>query len=145
MAPLATASLTIGEVAREAGVGVETIRFYERRGLIDEPPRRASGYRQYDHSAIQRLRFIRRAKQLGFSLKEIADLLSLQSSRDTHCEDVLRQLEGKEADIERRVADLRHMQRALRDLARACKSQDPLGDCPILEALERTEEEAVKA
>lgn len=132
--------LTIGEVARRAGIGVETIRFYERKGLIDEPPRRASGYRQYEGDAVERLRFIRRAKELGFSLKEIAELLALRSGDATHCEDVHAQLEAKSADIESRIAGLRHMQRALLDLAAACAAQDPLGECAILEALERTTE-----
>ena len=70
---------SIGQVARQAGVGVETIRFYERKGLIKEPPRRASGYRQFSLDAVKRIRFIKRAKELGFSLSEIADLLSLRS------------------------------------------------------------------
>ncbi len=70
--------LSIGQVARRAGVGVETVRFYEREGLLEEPPRRASGYRQYSEQVVKRLHFIKRAKQLGFSLKEISELLLLR-------------------------------------------------------------------
>ncbi len=134
--------MTIGEVARSVGIGVETIRFYERKGLIDEPQRRASGYRQYEPDAVRRLRFIRRAKELGFSLSEVRGLLELRSGTDTHCEDVREQLEAKVIDIRERIADLRHMERALGEFARTCATADPQGDCPILDALERTEKAA---
>ncbi len=130
--------MTIGQVARAAGVGVETIRFYERRGLLDEPPRRASGYRQYSDGAVRQLRFIRRAKELGFSLREIAELLELRAETPTQCEDVRRRLEAKITDIENRIADLHHIKRALAELAATCAAQDPIGACPILEALEKT-------
>ena len=124
------------------GVGVETIRFYERKGLIQEPPRRSSGYRQYEASAVRRLRFIRRAKELGFTLSEIKGLLELRSGPDTHCEDIRIELDAKVADVDRRIADLRHMKRALQEFSRTCESSDPQGECPILVALERTEPEA---
>lgn len=130
--------MTIGQVARDAGVGVETIRFYERRGLMDEPPRRSSGYRQYPPEAVRQLRFIRRAKELGFSLREIADLLDLRADGEAQCEEVRHQLEAKAADVRRRIADLHHIQEALSHLAATCAAQDPLGACPILEALDRT-------
>src|SRR6266571_3012042 len=81
-------SLSIGQVARRAGVGVETVRFYEREGLLEEPPRRASGYRQYSEQAIKRIHFIKRAQQLGFSLKEITELLMLRVDAQTSCEEV---------------------------------------------------------
>src|SRR5262245_11414989 len=97
--------LTIGEVARRAGVGVETVRFYEREGRLDEPARRASGYRQYGEDAVARLRFIRRAKELGFSLKEIAELLALRADPATTRADVRRRAETKVADIEAKVRD----------------------------------------
>lgn len=135
--------MTIGEVARSVGIGVETIRFYERKGLIHEPPRRTSGYRQYEAGAVRRLRFIRRAKELGFTLAEIKGLLDLRAGPETHCEDIRLELEAKVVDIEKRIADLHHMKRALRDFSRTCESSDPLGECPILIALERTDSEAV--
>lgn len=130
--------MTIGQVAQRAGIGVETIRFYERRGLIGDPPRRPSGYRQYTMDAVRQLRFIRRAKELGFSLREIADLLDLRTDGSTHCEDVRRQLEAKIADVEKKIADLRHIREALDDLASACAGGDPRGACPILDALDKT-------
>ena len=133
--------MTIGELARSVGIGVETIRFYERKGLIQEPPRRLSGYRQYEAGAVRRLRFIRRAKELGFTLAEIKGLLDLRAGTEVHCEDVRRELEAKVADIENRIADLRHMKRALKDFSRTCDSSDPQGECPILVALERTDSE----
>ena len=92
--------MTIGLVARRAGVGVETVRFYERQGLIEEPPRRPSGYREYDDEVVSRLGFIRRAKELGFTLKEIKELLSLRRDPSTPAADVKRRAEAKIADIE---------------------------------------------
>ncbi len=130
--------MTIGQVARRAGIGVETIRFYERQGLISDPPRRPSGYRQYSMDVVRQLRFIRRAKELGFSLREIADLLDLRTDSSTPCRNVRRQLEAKIADVEKKIADLRHIREALDDLTRACASGDPRGACPILDALART-------
>src|SRR6266436_4864358 len=85
---IAMGHLSIGQVARQAGVGVETVRFYEREGLLEEPPRRASGYRQYDEQVVQRLHFIQRAKRLGFSLKEITELLLLRVDAQTSCDEV---------------------------------------------------------
>ena len=84
------ASMRIGEVARQTGIGIETIRFYERKGLLAEPDRRPSGYRQYDNTVVARLRFIRRAKELGFTLSEINELLGLWFDKDTQCCDVRR-------------------------------------------------------
>src|SRR6266852_273541 len=87
--------LTIGQVARQAGVGVETVRFYERQGLLEEPSRRESGYRQYPEDVVARLRFIRRAKELGFSLKEIAELIALRLDPATMCSDIKERAEAK--------------------------------------------------
>src|ERR687885_2847805 len=94
------AALTIGQIARRAGVGVETVRFYERQGLLEEPARKESGYRQYAEEVVARLRFIRRAKRLGFSLKEITDLLALRLDPEATAADVKRRAEAKVADIE---------------------------------------------
>lgn len=128
--------LTIGQLAQQAGVGVETVRFYERKGLIEVPARRPSGYRQYPPEASIRLRFIRRAKELGFSLKEVKELLSLRIEPETSCGDVLGRVKTKIADVEKRIDDLRMMQRALEELARLCRTETASGDCPILDALE---------
>lgn len=132
--------LTIGQLAGRAGVGVETVRFYEREGLLDEPPRRESGYRQYEEVVVDRLRFILRAKELGFTLKEIKELLSLRLDPSTTCADVKRRAEAKITDIEEKIRTLRRMKRALVKLTRACSGQGPTSECPILESLDPQEE-----
>ncbi len=86
--------LTIGQLARRADVGVETVRFYQRKGLLAEPDRRPSGYRQYDEAIVDRLRFIKRAKELGFTLNEIKELLSLRLDPSTTCADVKNRAEA---------------------------------------------------
>src|SRR5947207_4045264 len=98
--------LTIGQVARSAGVGVETVRFYERQGLLEEPARRESGYRQYPDDVVARLRFIKRAKELGFSLKEIKELLALRVDPDTTCAEVRSKAAAKIADIKEKIQAL---------------------------------------
>ncbi len=128
--------LTIGQVARRAGVGIETVRFYERQGLLEEPERRESGYRQYGEDAIARLRFIRRAKGLGFSLKEIKDLLALRLDPAATRADVRRRAEAKVADIEAKIHDLQRMRQALLRLTASCRGHGPVSGCPILEALD---------
>ncbi len=128
-------SLTIGKVAGQAGVGIETIRFYEHRELIEPPPRSAAGYRQYPENTVQRLRFIRRAKELGFSLKEIKELLTLQSNPKTTCADIKQRAEMKLADIHQRIHDLEKMGSALETLVTACSADATSAECPILQAL----------
>jgi len=129
-------SLSIGQLAKQAGVGVETVRFYEREGLLAEPERRQSGYRQYQIDTVQRLLFIRRAKELGFTLKEIKELLSLRVDEDKTCADVRQQAEAKIADIENRIRSLQRMKRALVKVTRTCSSSGPTSECPILDALD---------
>jgi MerR family mercuric resistance operon transcriptional regulator len=133
--------LSIGQVARRAGVGVETVRFYERQGLLEQPPRKASGYRQYREDVVSRLRFIKRAKELGFSLKEIAELIALRFDPATTCQDIRHRAEAKLADIEAKIRDLQRMQKALLKLRAACRGRGPISECPILEALDRQEED----
>ncbi len=129
-------SLTIGKVACQAGVGVETVRFYERQGLIAEPPRRASGYRQYPPETPSRIRFVRRAKLLGFTLKEIKELLSLRASPNSRCTDVRLRAEAKFENIQQKIRDLKKMNKALKQLIAACDGLGSATECPILEALE---------
>ena len=105
--------LTIGQIARSAGVGVETVRFYERQGLLQEPARKESGYRQYPEDVVARLRFIKRAKELGFSLKEIKELLALRVDPDTTCADVRSRAEAKIADVEEKIKALQRIKKAL--------------------------------
>lgn len=137
-------TLTIGELAREAGVNVQTVRYYERRGLLEEPPRRASGYREYPESDVARLGFIRRAQALGFTLTEIGDLLSLRVDPRTTSADVHRRVEEKLADVEAKLADLRRIRGALRELAASCKAHGPVGECPFLEALEAQDDAGMR-
>lgn len=129
--------LTIGRLASEVGVGVETVRFYEREGLLAAPPRGASGYRHYAPETVTRLRFIRHAKELGFSLAEIRELLSLRASAEASCEDVRRQIDAKIATVQEKRRALARLQRALQELAETCVPEAPATECPILEVLER--------
>ena len=131
--------MKIGEVARAAGLGIHAVRFYEREGLIDEPARRASGYREYDPGAILSLRFIRRAKQLGFSLKEISELLSLEADPRADAADVKHLAEAKLEDIESRIRALQRMRRALRRVTEGCPGSGPTSRCSILGTLNREE------
>lgn len=132
-------TISIGELAKAAEVGVETLRFYEREGLIPEPPRRMSGYRQYPPDTIRRVRFIRRAKDLGFSLKEIRELLSLRVAPDTSCADVRALAVGKIATIADKLAELERMRSILERLADTCSGDGPTSECPILEMLDDAE------
>lgn len=129
--------LTRGEVARLADVGLETVRFYENEGLIKEPPRKKSGYRQYSSAVVGRIRFIKHAKDLGFSLREISELLSLRVDPKKSCRDVKKRAEMKIEDIEQRINKLRKMKRALKKLADSCKVRGPTSECPILEHLDQ--------
>lgn len=129
--------LSIGKLARDSSTGIETIRYYEREGLLEKPARTEAGYRQYSPEVVSRLRFIRHAKELGFSLKEISELLSLKLNPRSTCAHVKRRAEKKIHDIEFRIASLRRMRRVLRELHTACPGSGPTSDCPILEALEK--------
>ena len=128
--------LTIGQLAKRANVGVETVRFYEREGLLEEPDRRASGYRQYDEDVVRRLEFIRKAKDLGFTLKEIKELLSLKLDPSTTCADVKERAETKIEDIEGKIRTLQRMKRALVKVTKSCSGSGPTSECPILESIE---------
>ncbi len=129
-------TLSIGQVARQTGIGVETVRFYERQGLVEEPVRRASGYRQFDETVVDRLRFIREAKELGFTLNEIKELLSLKLDPSSSCADVKGRAEAKIKDIEEKIRTLQRMKRALVRLTKACSGDGPTSACPILESLD---------
>ena len=130
-------TMTIGELARHAGVGVETVRFYERAGILAQPHRRPTGYRRYPASAVRRIRFVRRAKELGFALREINELLSLRAEPRSTCRDVQERAAAKITDIEARIRGLRRMRTALVGLTRACRGEGPISDCPILDALDQ--------
>ena len=134
-------AFTVGQVARRAGVGIETVRFYERHGLLDEPQRRESGYRQYRDDDVAVLRFIRRAKRLGFTLKEIKALLALRLDGSATRSDVRAQATAKVADIGAKIRDLQRMRDALSVLTATCHGDGPATGCPILEALNTTDED----
>jgi Hg(II)-responsive transcriptional regulator len=125
--------LTIGVLAKRAGVAIDTVRYYERRGLLAPATRLASGYRQYGAAELQRLRFIRRAKGLGFSLEDIRELATLSDGRDVA--KVKRAAELKLADINTRVAELKRIQRGLKRLIADCPGHGSAEACPILNAL----------
>lgn len=129
-------TLTVGQLAKQAQVNVETIRYYERRGLVPEPSRRESGYRQYSHDAVERIKIIKRAQELGFSLKEIQELLSLRVDPGTTSADIKRRAEAKLADINTKLRDLKRMKTALMKLTFACRGRGPTSECPILDALQ---------
>jgi MerR family copper efflux transcriptional regulator len=128
-------SLTIGAVAKRVGVAIDTIRYYEREGLLPEPVRRASGYRSYDESAVAQLRFIRRAKLLGFTLEEIRDLLALSADRQRGVEAVKQRAQHRLAAIEMRIVELQRVRDGLEQLVEACPGHGAPEDCPILRAL----------
>ena len=135
-------SLTIGTVAKRAGVHIDTIRYYEREGLLPEPSRRASGYRSYNESVIDRLRFIRRAKDLGFTLEEIRDLLALSVDRHRGVKAVKERAEQRLASIDARIAELMRIRKGLEQLIEACPGRGDPEQCPILRALADVEAQA---
>ncbi len=134
-----TGALKIGEVAKAASIGIDAVRFYEREGLIPKPGRRPSGYRAYSPDVVLSLRFIRRAKELGFSLKEISELLSLESDPDAMAADVKELAQAKLSDIEGRIRALQRMRRALRKVTEDCAGEGPVSGCSILRTLNREE------
>ena len=129
-------SLTIGALAKRAGVGVETVRFYERRGLVRRPARPRVGYRSYPEEAVARIRFIRNAQALGFTLHEITALLALRVTAGTSCAAVRSRAAAKLSDVKRRQAELERIGIALEKLLAACPGRGGLVSCTILEALD---------
>lgn len=131
--------LTISAVARAAGVGVETVRFYERKGLIERPARPDSGHRRYGEDVPRRLRFIRHAQELGFSLREIGALLELRVDANVSCADVKAKALGKIAEVEEKIASLERMRGTLIAITETCAGEGPTTECPILDALDEAE------
>jgi len=128
-------ALRIGEVAGQAGVNIQTLRFYERRGLLAEPPRRPSGYREYPLDSIRRVLFIKRAQKLGFTLAEVEELLQLKDDPRIPCREVRTTAETKIADIEQKIRRLTAMRGALAALVKSCAANRE-HHCPLLEALD---------
>jgi MerR family copper efflux transcriptional regulator len=129
-------NLTIGQVAKKAGVNIQTIRYYERRNLLPEPSRGESGYRHYEEETVRHIRFIRNAKELGFSLKEIGELLSLRLDPGGMSAAVKELAKEKLADIEGKIDTLQRMHTALDGLIHTCPGCGPVRECPILDALD---------
>ena len=127
--------MQIGEVARATGVGVETVRFYERKGLIEQPPRPMRGIRTYPAATVERIRFIKSAQGLGFSLAEIAELLDLTQAADADCSAVRRRAADKLAEVRAKRRLLARMEAILEDLVDACPNAGGLDGCPIVAAL----------
>src|SRR5687767_1534954 len=131
-------SLRIGDVAKRAGVNLETVRFYERKGLLPRPPRGRSGYRAFSEDAVRRVRMIKRTQALGFSLKEITELLAIGVDPDGTCADVRERTMAKLANIDVKIAELRRMKKALAAMAEKCPGRGPSSACPLLESLDGT-------
>jgi Hg(II)-responsive transcriptional regulator len=134
-------AVTIGRLARAVGVNIQTLRYYERRNLLAPTARKPSGYRVYGDEAISRLRFIKNAQGLGFTLREIAELLNLRVSSKSQCGSVLRKAQAKLAQVEAKVQDLQALARTLRSLMRSCRVGQPTDRCPILKSLEEKDKE----
>jgi MerR family mercuric resistance operon transcriptional regulator len=129
--------LTIGQLAKQAEINIDTIRYYERRGLISPPRRKESGYRQYFEDAVLRIRFIKHAKDLGFSLDEISELLSLRLDRTAKCGDIKKRAQRKITEIEGKIQMLERMRVTLVRLTKTCDEGRQVSECPILEALDQ--------
>jgi len=132
--------MKIGEVADRGGVNLQTIRYYEREGLLPQPPRLPSGYRVYTQPTVRRVRFIKRAQELGFTLSEIRELLSLRLDHERDRSEVRAIAEAKVADIAEKIRTLTAMKEALVRLTEHCSGHGPASECPILESLDSDEE-----
>jgi MerR family transcriptional regulator, copper efflux regulator len=129
--------MTIGKVAKLTGVGVETIRFYEREGLLNKPKRKESGYRMFDSEVVSRIQFIKRVKELGFSLKEIRELLFLRVDSRATGKEVKKRVDSKIDQIDRRINDLKKVRNALAQLSRSVGKR-PMSENPLLDVLDKS-------
>ena len=127
------------QLAERSGVNLQTIRYYQEIGLLPEPPRSAAGYRRFPPDMVRRIRFIKRAQELGFALAEVRELLALQVQTGATCADVRRRANAKIGDIEAKIRDLRWMKSALERLAASCSGDGPVGHCPILDYFDEKE------
>lgn len=134
--------MTIGRVAKQAAVNLETIRYYERRGILKQPSRRPSGYREYDSETVRLIRFIKRAQDLGFTLNEIKQLIELRENPRRSRTRMSALAEAKVRDIEKKIQHLQAMRQALEVLLDTCACNDRKPECPIIEALNDAGSEA---
>ena len=130
--------LTRGKLAREGGVNIATIRYYEKLGLLPEPPRSNAGYRMFSPESVKRVRFIKNAQELGFALKEIKELLDLRVTPEAIAADVRSLVEEKIANISDKIQRLRAIEKSLKILVNTCRCDGALSECPILESLDTT-------
>ena len=131
-------NLTVGKLAEAAGVGVETIRFYERRGLLQQPQKKSKGYREYQPGDVARIQFIKSAQAIGFTLKEIGELIQLEADHNSRCGDVQQRAEAKVQLVEQKIAQLERMRDELNRLTRCCESDQPLSECRLVACLTAT-------
>lgn len=127
--------LSIGQLAKQAKVNLETIRYYERRGLLPEPPRNKSGHRRYSIEAVKRTDFIKRCQALGFSLNEIEEILELRITTGSTCADMQSRVLDKLSDVDKKIEELTRIRDALSRMLKKCTGKGPIGNCPILEEL----------
>lgn len=138
---MVTDTLKTGEVADRANVNIQTVRYYERRGLIPEPPRTSGGFRQYSPEHVSRIRFIKRAQELGFTLDETKDLLDLRATEGADRAEVRRAAEDKIEEVEKKIRDLDRIRNTLDALVEVCEGHGSTSDCPIIHALEEPMED----
>lgn len=128
--------LSIGQIAKQTDITVETIRFYEKKGLIDTPDRTESGYRQYPEETVKRIRFIQRAKDVGFTLGDIAELLHLRREPGSSCTDIKLRATDKIEEVDQKIQELQKIRDALARMIMKCSGSGALSECPILEELD---------
>lgn len=128
---------SIGQIAKKSEISIETIRYYEKEGLLEKPQRKESGYRQYNDDVIERLSFIQQAKSLGFTLKQIKELFSLEVKQGTTSKDIKDIAQLKLGDIEEKIKMLKKMQKILKELVTQCDGKGPVEQCPILKAIKK--------
>lgn len=131
-----TTELTIGKVAKQAGVNIQTVRYYERQRLLMPDGHRESGYRLYTGEAVKKLRFIKNAQELGFTLKEIKGLLRLRVSHRNRCDNVKKKAEAKLQNVQQKIKSLKALENVLLKLIRACRNRSTTGHCPIIKSLD---------
>ena len=131
--------LNIGQVAKQTGVTVEAVRFYEKQGLIAVPQRTDAGYRQYPLETVKRVKFIQHAKEVGFTLKDIGELLALRREPGTTCTDIKLRATQKIEEVDQKIKDLMRIREALTRMVVKCSGRGALSECPILEELESDE------
>ena len=130
-----SATITVGKVAKGAGVGIQTVRYYERRGLISAKAQTEKGYRLYKPETPDRIRFIKNAQAIGFTLKEIGGLLRLSVKNPSNCARVLKKAESKLSDIQARIVGLKSLEKVLKGLVKSCQGNRTTEDCPVLNCL----------